>query len=71
MCLFSTPSTSSQPAPVPPQEAKMPAAAGANDAAARKRMRQSGGAAAGSLLTGPSGIETSGMNLGATTLLGQ
>lgn len=69
MCMFSGPSIPTPPAPVPPQEAKMPT--GSADDEARKRMRQSGGMAAGSLLTGPSGIETSGMNLGATTLLGQ
>lgn len=68
MCMSSTPSI---PEPQKPQEAKMPAqmATGATGEA-RKRMAQYGGAAS-TLLTGPSGVENSSLQLrSGSTLLG-
>jgi hypothetical protein len=61
------------PDPVKPQEAKMaessPGSYDPSVSDARKRMLQSGGAAS-TLLTGPSGVENSSLNLGRSTLLG-
>lgn len=39
--------------------------------AARRNMAQTGGPAASTLLTGPSGVESRSLMLGRTTLLGQ
>lgn len=73
MCFSSSPSIPAAPEPVKPQEAKMPESSpGTYDPAvsdARKRMAQAGGAAS-TLLTGPSGVENSSLNLGRSTLLG-
>jgi len=69
MCLFSAPKVDAPAAPTPPQEAKMPEQKAYGTSEARKRMAQSGGAAASTLLTGPSGIETA-LPLGRSTLLG-
>lgn len=57
-------STPKMPAPTPPpQEVKQP-----DTLAARKKVRPAAGA--GTLLTGPSGVATSTMNTGGSTLLG-
>lgn len=65
MCM----STPSVPAPPPPpQEMKQPDSASLLDKAKRNR---TGGAMAGSLLTGPSGIASGAATTGKTSLLGQ
>ena len=56
------------PPPPPPQEVKQPDSAVLTDKSKRNR---SGAMAGGSLLTGPSGIATSSMSTGKTSLLGQ
>ena len=69
MCVFKAPSMS-MPTPVQPpqrQEAKPPEQTGS----ARKRMAGSAGMAGSTLLTGPSGVESSQVALGKSTLLGQ
>lgn len=73
MCFSDTPK---MPDPVKPQEAKMPeqsptSAIGGEASDARKRALQAGGPAASTLLTGPSGVENSSLNIGRSTLLGQ
>jgi hypothetical protein len=69
MCTMKMPAT---PEVVKPQEAKMPDGSGSGPVGdARRKMMQSGGLAASTLLTGPSGVENSAMSLGRTTLLGQ
>lgn len=50
--------------PPPPQEVKRP------DTMAVRRTTRQAGMGAGSVLTSPSGVATSGLNLGGTTLLG-
>lgn len=65
MCLSSTPKYTPPP---PPQEAKTP---DAGTGEARRRANANGMAAAGStLLTGASGIESSALKLGKSSLLG-
>lgn len=66
MCMSDTPR---YPDPVRPQEAKMPDAVSAVSEARRKAV-QNGAATRGTLLTGPSGIETSALSLQRTSLLG-
>ena len=53
------------PPPPPPQEAKT-----ADAMNQRRAARKPSGMGGGTLLTGPSGVATSGVNLGGTTLLG-
>ncbi len=48
----------------PPQEMKQP------DTMAARRMKKPMGMGAGTLLTSPSGVASSGLNLGGSTLLG-
>lgn len=67
MCL--SPDIPTIPDPVRPQDAKMPDATAAS-AEARKRARMNGGAAGGTLLTGPTGVENSALSLQRTSLLG-
>lgn len=55
------------PPPPPPQEVKQPDNAQLMD---RTRRRQ-GGMVTGTMLTGPSGVNTSGMSTGRVSLLGQ
>lgn len=50
--------------PPPPQEVKRP------DTMATRRNTRQGGMGAGTLLTSPSGVASSGLNLGGSTLLG-
>lgn len=58
-------STPKMPAPTPPpQEVKQP------DSMATRRRRQQTGMGGGTLLTGPSGVASSGLNLGGSTVLG-
>jgi hypothetical protein len=74
MCLPSAPSYSPPAALTEkdkPQEVKQPQTAYGATATARKDMNKRGGGTASTLLTGPSGIETSQLALGKTTLLGQ
>jgi hypothetical protein len=72
MCLGKTPKMPAVPEPTRPQESKQPAqGAFGSTATARKKAQAGGGAAAaGTLLTGPSGIENSQLSLGKSTLLG-
>lgn len=56
------------PPPPPPQEVRQPDTANINASARRNR---AGGMMGGSLLTGPSGIASSAMSTGRTSLLGQ
>ena len=51
--------------PPPPQEAKQP-----DSMAARRKQRQMNGMGPGTVLTSPSGVATSGLNLGGSTVLG-
>jgi hypothetical protein len=61
MCL----STPKMPAAAPPpQEAKQP------DTMAQRRRAKPAGMGGGTLLTSPSGVASSGLNLGGSTLLG-
>jgi hypothetical protein len=70
MCLGGTPKMPAVQEPTRPQEAKSPApGAFGSTAAARKKMQGPAGAA-GTLLTGPSGVENSQLSLGKSTLLG-
>lgn len=74
MCTGSSPSAPADP--IKPQEAKMAEqAAQSSDGStavseARRRAAQNGGAPAGTMLTGVSGIENSALALGRATLLG-
>jgi len=74
MC-FSSPTIPTPADPVRPQDAKMPEQAAANAdgsvSDARKNAAQTGGAAASTLLTGPTGVERSALSLGKSSLLGQ
>jgi hypothetical protein len=56
------------PPPPPPQEVRQPDTANINASARRNR---AGGMMGGSLLTGPSGVASSAMSTGRTSLLGQ
>ena len=56
------------PPPPPPQEVKQPDQATLSANARRNRV---GGMMGGSLLTGPSGVASSALTTGKTTLLGQ
>ena len=56
------------PPPPPPQEIKQPDQANMSANARRNRV---GGMMGGSLLTGPSGVASSALTTGKTTLLGQ
>lgn len=61
MCL----STPKMPAAAPPpQEAKQP------DTMNQRRAKKPMGMGAGTMLTGPSGVASSGLNLGGSTVLG-
>lgn len=53
------------PPPPPPQEVKQP-----DTVNSRRRKDNPAGMGAGTVLTSPSGIASSGLNLGGTTLLG-
>ena len=64
MCM-SKPNIPKVEAPPPVQDAKQP-----DSLEARRRQRQMTGQGPGTALTGPSGVATSGLNLGGTTVLG-
>jgi hypothetical protein len=59
---MSTPSM--PPPPPPPQEVKQP------DSRAQRRARRTAGMGGGTMLTGPSGVASSSLNTGGTSLLG-
>ncbi len=63
MCVVSKPDI--PPPPPPPQEQKTP-----DSMSQRRANRKPMGMGAGTLLTTPSGVATSGLNLGGSTLLG-
>jgi hypothetical protein len=67
MCMPKAPAV--PPPPPPPQEVKQPETQALKDSA--RRNRSAGAMTGGSLLTGPSGIATSAMSTGKTSLLGQ
>lgn len=54
--------------PKMPEQSSVGATSGVTDA--RRKAMQTGGPAASTLLTGPSGVENSSLNIGRTTLLG-
>lgn len=62
MCVGSSPSIPKPPPP--PQASKAP------DTADLKKRRQGSGMGGGTLLTGPSGVASSALSTGGTTLLG-
>lgn len=67
MCLSKTPSYTPPPVQAPAQEAKTPEpSTKSNTGDARRKMM----AGSGTLLTSPSGIETSQLSLGKSSLLG-
>ena len=74
MCLGSSPSA--PPDPEKPQEAKMAEQSAQSSSGstsitdARRKAAQRGGAAAGTMLTGPSGVENSALKLSRSSLLG-
>jgi hypothetical protein len=73
MCLTKSP-TIVMPEPTseaPKQEAKQPGTAAATATASSRKNMTAGGATSGTLLTSPTGIEQSQLNLGKTSLLGQ
>lgn len=70
MCLLSSPRAPDVPEVQKPQEVKqVEQSAFGSTSSTRKKMGM--GMAGSTLLTGPSGIENSQMQLGKTTLLGQ
>lgn len=68
MCLFKTPSYPKPKEIPPPQESKAPDVNGDVDKA-RRDARANAGMAGSTLLTGPSGIENSQLNLGRSSAL--
>lgn len=72
MCLGGSSSPPPPPEPQKPQEVKQveQTAFGATSSA-RKDMAQAGGMATSTMLTGPSGVESSQLALSKKTLLGQ
>jgi hypothetical protein len=64
MCVVKTPKMPEPTQPPQMQEAKQP------DTMSARRQRRPNGMGGGTILTGPSGIATSGLNLGGATVLG-
>jgi hypothetical protein len=73
MCLTKSPNipTATTTPVTPTQAAKQPEQSAEGASTARKAAANAGGMAASTLLTGPSGVENSQLNLARSTLLGQ